>query len=171
MWTLTRNTLLHIGQEKAALLPSQSSSRAWSTGSICRTAIMLSYACSYVYYHPRMRCERPLWSSGQAGDQMNWRRGFTRIWIILTFIWFVIIAVVARNDYRWSEQAQVLDTTAEGCNDTKKGIPLTCLRMVDVTIHRDVPTYIGLALGPPIALIFVGVLIGWVAGGFRRNTN
>jgi hypothetical protein len=70
---------------------------------------------------------------------MNWRRGFFRLWLVASGLWLVLNAT--------------LDLFA---------IP-------DLLRPENASHLLGLAFGPPAALLVIGAAVGWALQGFRRT--
>ncbi len=68
---------------------------------------------------------------------MNWKRGFFRLWVFATALWFAFAGALA-----------VLDNMA--------------LR----DWHRDAAT-LSMIIGAPVLVLVLGAMIAWIAHGFR----
>jgi hypothetical protein len=107
---------------------------------------------------------------------MNWKRGFFRVWLVLSVCWlgFWALGIYEHVVERSSAAA------AHACFMAKKDIPppgnpFDCFdgvrgnRFADlIPLPRSISNYVAIALGPPIALLLLGLVTIWVSRGFRR---
>jgi hypothetical protein len=131
---------------------------------------------------------------------MNWRRGFFRAWALISIIWAIFWATmflpeaeskIAMARLSDAELMAKLDDCKlpQGVPPPPQGFYLdTCLKRLSqegraverwsggndlgAQVYRiagalNVPVLII----PPIALLLFGLMLGWVFGGFRKNTT
>ena len=95
---------------------------------------------------------------------MNWRRGFMRLWMLVTALWVVFVAVgsgcVVWRFGRFEHAGLLTEDELFGwqswpiwdvCNVT----PMTPWQ------------YTALALAPPLIMLAIGLGVTWIAKGFR----
>ena len=132
---------------------------------------------------------------------MNWRRGFFRLWAVFAVGWIVFAYLYVNPGRDLFHEAFVtlpdielrvpLDVTAERTRKVlieyrAKTVPDTQLdlevgqimaEVVDVrrrnaAEHRfQWGQFAMTAAGVPIAVLFIGVIAGWVIGGFQRRSS
>lgn len=121
---------------------------------------------------------------------MNYRRGLIRLWVVLTVLWIVGVAFVSAPDvYSAFHQAAFKafideDPIVEQPKDTpiNPNIPVISLRRPEPRAPwlENQPDWTpnpwgwllrstAVALLPPLALLVLGAMLGWVVGGFRRQ--
>jgi hypothetical protein len=109
---------------------------------------------------------------------MNWRKGWLRLWLVLSLCWIVGIAVFAwhqeqaRADQEKTYRACFARKEAEGAN------PFTCpsegpayhidelWRLENDTMAARLKGYAINAFLPPLAALALGLLGVWVISGF-----
>jgi hypothetical protein len=97
---------------------------------------------------------------------MNWKRGFFRVWLVLSLAWMAYVGIMfgpsildpirdpgerAKTSWTW-EEAQSPNLRAPPTN-------LILARFWSVS---------ALAMSPPIAMLLGGLATAWIFFGFRR---
>jgi hypothetical protein len=101
---------------------------------------------------------------------MNWRRGLFRIWIVISALWLLGTAAVAFTDTG-------IPSLTKDCRellkfeDVKTGQKLGPheVAQCDDQWRKERMRLIAIALGPPVTLLIVGLVLGWVRSGFRKS--
>jgi hypothetical protein len=109
---------------------------------------------------------------------MSWRRGFWRLWLVLSLLWIVAVGV-----YAWKEEPWVMSSRMRTCMDAKEAQGanlLSCFEYTEIARLRQGPVgsadiaaaakeYAAFALIPPLVVLGLGLLGAWVASGFARK--
>jgi len=116
---------------------------------------------------------------------MNWKRGLLRVWIALSIVW--VISVFAMNWKNIAEansayledlqEAQsVLETAEQRHNgDLTSAARNRVLMRFQLADRRQalrnelVRETTSMALIPPLIVIVLNFIVGWIASGFRRQ--
>jgi hypothetical protein len=108
---------------------------------------------------------------------MNWRRGLFRLWLVLSLFW---VGIVAYDTYDIVLVPRQMAADAQVCVEARNknkglGNPADCVSNLPGGMFADLmplePILIQRALAatlPPLVLLLIGVVLGWVASGFRR---
>jgi hypothetical protein len=115
---------------------------------------------------------------------VNWRRGFIRIWVVLSIVWIAGTGALAIYDWiKYSDYARetwaICKMTPEqlkaavweresGCTNRWEFAPANVFAQFGGIATPDIPTQAAFTVVPPIALLIGGLSIGWMLGGFRR---
>jgi hypothetical protein len=99
---------------------------------------------------------------------MDLRRGFFRLWIVASLIW---IGAVLTVEYRDTTIPSLTKSCSELLSFTldrtgEKLGPADVARCDQVWGEERIRIG-GIALGPPLAFLVAGLLLAWIAGGFR----
>jgi len=91
-------------------------------------------------------------------DQMNWRRGLLRAWVVVTAVWVTYsVAYYYGNCVRMYDYAY---GTFVGCYEGSAG-------RVDYTYQQLFEQLFEWLIGVPAAVFALGIIVVWVARGFR----
>jgi|KBSMisStaDraftv2_1062788.scaffolds.fasta_scaffold4877605_1 hypothetical protein len=77
---------------------------------------------------------------------MNWRRGFFRIWVVLSALWIVFMNLAAYYKF-----------IVPRMNGADVG-----------PISADIPQYLGIVFGPVLFVLVIGAVVTWMLSGFKR---
>jgi hypothetical protein len=107
---------------------------------------------------------------------MNWRRGFLRVWILLTAAWVLLTGAYELS--HWNDYFGGIRSLREECRNSSP--PPWCLDWSQLPpanyfdrFDQDrpkIPGELALVAAPPLALLGCALAIGWAIGGFRRPT-
>jgi hypothetical protein len=122
--------------------------------------------------------------------RVRWARGFFRAWVVIALLWAAFASFVAydsfpseakpwfraEHDGQWLTKTELLDAadSARLAGDSATGDKLVGLAM---TIDRQISEarlnaafqwFLAVTL-PPMVLLALGALVGWVARGFQRD--
>jgi len=78
---------------------------------------------------------------------MNWQRGLFRLWLVASVIWVALMSLAAYQ--------KVIIPRLNGASSHPIG--------------TDVAHFFGVALGPVVAVLALGMISGWIISGFRRD--
>lgn len=101
---------------------------------------------------------------------MNWRRGLIRVWLAVSGGWVAIVAafyyfVVHLPRARLAECLKTREAPG-------KGNPFDCFSpggMFDDLIPQSVVEPILFAVVPPLVVLGLGLVVGWIGRGFRQD--
>jgi hypothetical protein len=135
---------------------------------------------------------------------LQWRRGFFRVWIVISVLWVDLAVMVAKPDAYsplWhgakyviktntgqqftldtstprDELVQVLDSAlrqeaVRPGNNVDSSTRDAILNLIDAGERtRDQALQVWLVtIIPPVALLLLGIALGWVVGGFRKDAS
>jgi hypothetical protein len=107
---------------------------------------------------------------------MNWRRGFLRVWILITAAWVLLTGAYELN--RWNDYFGGIRSLRTECRNSSP--PPWCLdwSQLPPTNYFDrfdqdrpkIPGELALVAAPPLALLLCALAVGWAIGGFRKPT-
>src|SRR5262245_23305680 len=118
---------------------------------------------------------------------MNWRKGFFRLWCMLSLCWVVSTGAIVWNIEKKSaerleahmscvkEEREKLsgkdpDSVFDICA-ARSGITLKDTAFDRLTVRDTIKSYFkeygGLTLLPPLVTLILGLLVAWVASGFK----
>ena len=121
--------------------------------------------------------------------RMNWHSGLLRLWLVLTFLW-ILFGFVIERPYstaslfiRINKAVPVLEERLSSTVSDDIFVPtsgkivsrvqivsdLDRLRVAQVETRGKLVDFATFALGPPIMLLFLGLLTQWVLAGFRQG--
>jgi hypothetical protein len=112
------------------------------------------------------------------GWNMNWRRGLIRLWIVSSLCWIGFVGWTAYAQESERAAQEFADNVCmewkrrEGANpfdcfDTPSG-PFHTLPVRPVFGKAWVKHYASIAFLPPLGVLIAGVLVLWIAAGFRK---
>jgi hypothetical protein len=101
---------------------------------------------------------------------MHWRRGFLRIWLVFCAVWIGGSLILELNDTK-------IPSLTHGCIelldfvDAKTGTPVGAAEVAqcEATWKKESISQLNWALGPPLALLAIGGVLGWIIRGFGRS--
>jgi hypothetical protein len=103
---------------------------------------------------------------------MNWKRGLLRTWIVFSALWLALIIGIAVTDKSVPTIRHGCDELRDFVDDAGKPLPDQ-----DVVIARcealwrtERISLAEMALVPPVTLFCVGILLWWIANGFRTRS-
>src|SRR5258707_4383906 len=103
---------------------------------------------------------------------MNLRRGLFRLWFAISVIWIGAAATMAYRDTSipsiTKSCSELLEFTADSTGQKLGPADVT---RCEQTWQRERLEMGGLALGPPTGLLIFGLMVAWIASGFRRANN
>jgi len=97
-------------------------------------------------------------------------RGLFRLWVVLSVLWVAVVF--------WSAlSANTFPSLSKPCSEllkVKDDVTGEFLTQADVddceaVWRNDQLEYLSLAFGPPLALLVMGLIVGWIANDFRRS--
>jgi hypothetical protein len=98
-----------------------------------------------------------------------WRRGFFRLWVVISAFWLIGTAIVAFKDTSipslTKDCSMLLDFTVDSTGQKLGAADVMTCKDVWRTVRME---WAEIALGPPIALLILALILGWTARGFRR---
>jgi hypothetical protein len=111
-----------------------------------------------------------------AGDVMNWKLGFFRIWVVACICWAAFVgwlfynATVVSSRMTATQEACVADRRA----DPSLGNVFDCfdkgIRFEDLSTFGSLVTkHLALAIGPMIGALVLWFVAVWVVAGFNRR--
>lgn len=115
---------------------------------------------------------------------MNWKRGFLRLWIVLTVFWILTLFVYMQPGHQirhlLAETPTVVIQPAPEAEteDARKARLLSNARQRATqarakALKHVAPEKLGefavVTLAPPVGVLLLGWLVAWVVGGFRRK--
>jgi hypothetical protein len=98
--------------------------------------------------------------------EVNWKRGFLRLWVIVSLLWLVVVTgfaflAASKQEERIRQSAPAEIAECEFCE-----FPAVEYE----TVWRMPPWWVlVVAAGVPLLLLAVGVAGYWVARGFKRS--
>ncbi|OWK23997.1 hypothetical protein AJ87_26910 [Rhizobium yanglingense] len=125
----------------------------------------------------------------EGDGRINWSRGWLRLWVAMTLLWFITVAavIIVAPEAAWRLRERGTETIA--VPPCKSGQP-TCEPWERNWDGVDLPrgSVVGsdsftppgpfstwrvaiAALGPPAAILVLGWLLAWVAAGFMRTPS
>jgi hypothetical protein len=98
-----------------------------------------------------------------------WRRGFFRLWVAVSVFWFIGTAIIAFNDTGIPSLTKDCSVLLEFKADSTGQMlgPADVSKCEDVWRNERLKL-IATGLGPPVTLLIVGLILGWIMRGFRR---
>jgi hypothetical protein len=103
---------------------------------------------------------------------MSIRRGLLRLWIAVSVFWVVVIGTIVGppilSSYEWLQSDACKPATSE--NKAKGLLSDADFGLCD-TPKDSIISGASTLLAPPLALLAVGLVTGWVVSGFKRSST
>jgi len=111
---------------------------------------------------------------------MNWRRGLFRFWLVVSLIWIGLVGWYTYEtdiaQRQWA--AKAAECAQHRSKNSGLGNPFDCYdgnvrgMFADlIPLEQILMRGAVVAVGPPLAVLFAGLIGGWVLAGFRRSTS
>lgn len=111
---------------------------------------------------------------------MNWRRGFFRLWVALSFLWIVFVGAWAyanwpplKTVYQPASAEEIaacqakLPPTTSGQGDADRGACLVLSTASETLDYQMIAIYVAAAAGIPILFLFLGTASRWILLGLK----
>src|SRR5262245_21731646 len=104
--------------------------------------------------------------------QIRWRHGFIRTWIVIAGLWVFVAGI-------WVFRDTAIPSLTYSCNELRGFVvegtntPLGDKDVADCeAVWRTKRlTLLEWTIGPPLALLLVGVLLAWIIQGFKSTSQ
>jgi hypothetical protein len=103
--------------------------------------------------------------------RINWRRGFLRAWLVLAVTWIGFIGWIEYTSEVDPFTHQVIDPDLlkrlNAPHSPPPGFVIDKASALERVLAHE-PYQYGIVLGPPLAVLALGTILGWIIKGFRQ---
>src|SRR5262245_9543453 len=99
---------------------------------------------------------------------LAWRRGFFRLWVALALAWVIFIGVQAFRDTSIPSLTKSCSMLRDFVDDrTGQHLGDDDVERCEAVWRQKRIELVAQALVPPLAVLIIGIIFGWIVRGFR----